>query len=67
MHGITGIAVDFVKSEQTKLDWTVFYTKHDLLLGHLNSLFADGEAALLLVLRSPSRMFPEHQEKQKHL
>lgn len=62
-----GIAVDFVKSEQTKLDWTVFYTKHDLLPGHLNSLFADGEAALLLVLRSTSRMFPEHQVKQKHL
>lgn len=67
MYDITGIAVDLVKSEQSKLDCTGFCIKHDLLLGHLNSLLADGEAALLLVLRSPSRMFLEHQVKQKHL
>lgn len=62
-----GTAVDFVKSEQSKFDCTGFYIKHDLLLYHLNSLFDDGEAALLLVLRSPSRIFPEHRVKQKHL
>lgn len=60
-------AVDFVKPEQSKFDCTGFYIKHNLLLDHLHSLFDYGEAALLLVLRSPSRIFPEHQVKQKHL